>query len=57
MQDNIEDIVKTISEMYTQVKGKYYVSDEDFNDYNRAVNDINALFYELVMHYKNINKG
>lgn len=48
LQQNIDQILATIKVMQIQHENRYYISDSDFAGFTRAVNDINALYQEVV---------
>jgi hypothetical protein len=48
LQQNIEQILATIKAIQIQHEHGYHISDSDFNQFNSAVNDVNALYHEIV---------
>lgn len=48
MQQNIEQALATIKAIQVQVENGYHISHHDFTDFTSAVNDINALYNEVV---------
>jgi hypothetical protein len=53
LQQNIGQILATIKAIQVQHENGYYISDNDFEQFNSAVNDINALYNEVVKNRSN----
>lgn len=47
LQQNIEQILATIKAIQIQYCDGYHISAKDYNDFTSAVNDVNALYYEV----------
>lgn len=51
LQQNIEQILATIKVMQIQHENGYHISENDYFEFNSAVNDINNLWHEVATKY------
>jgi hypothetical protein len=55
-QQNIEQILATIKVMQVQHENGYHISTSDYNDFNSAVNDVNALWHEVAKEFNRVQE-
>lgn len=51
LQQNIEQILATIKVMQIQHENGYHISENDYKEFNQAINDINSLWQEVAKEY------